>query len=110
MLQHLQAMEVRIRRLEAAIKDFVGNSALCRKITVVKGVGPLNATAIVGAIRDAKQRSNGRHLAEWLGLVPRQYFSGEKPGCRASASEAIRIANTADPWCKNRYAMRIGQD
>lgn len=41
-------------------------------------MGPLTATAIVGAIGDAKQFSNGRHLAAWLGLVPRQYSSGGK--------------------------------
>ena len=82
MLQHLQELEGRIHRLEVAIQDFVRNSALCRKITAVDGVGPLTATAIVGAIGDAKQFSNGRHLAAWLGLVPRQYSSG-----RASASQ-----------------------
>ncbi|MEI7297967.1 IS110 family transposase [Paraburkholderia tropica] len=78
MLQHLQALEARIHCLETAIKDFVKNSPLCRKITAVEGVGPLTATAIVGAIGDAKQFSNGRHLAAWLGLVPRQYSSGGK--------------------------------
>ena len=78
MLQHLQALEARIHWLEVAIKDFVKNSALCRKITAVEGVGPLTASAVVGAIGDAKQFSNGRHLAAWLGLVPRQYSSGGK--------------------------------
>ena len=78
MLQHLQALEARIHWLEVSIKEFVKNSELCRKITAVEGVGPLTATAIVGAIGDAKQFSNGRHLAAWLGLVPRQYSSGGK--------------------------------
>ncbi len=77
-LQHLQALEARIRWLETAIRDFVKNSALCRKITAVEGAGPLTATAIVGAVGDARQFSNGRHLAAWLGLVPRQYSSGGK--------------------------------
>ena len=78
MLQHLQALEARIHGLEVSIKEFVKDSELCRKITAVEGVGPLTATAIVGAIGDAKQFSNGRHLAAWLGLVPRQYSSGGK--------------------------------
>ena len=78
MLHHLQALEARIHWLEVSIKEFVKNSELCRKITAVEGVGPLTATAIVGAIGDAKQFSNGRHLAAWLGLVPRQYSSGGK--------------------------------
>lgn len=78
MLQHLQALEARIHWLEVSIKNFVKSSQLCRKITAVEGVGPLTATAIVGAVGDAKQFSNGRHLAAWLGLVPRQYSSGGK--------------------------------
>lgn len=32
----------------------------------------------VAAGGDAKQFRNGRHLAAWLGLVPRQYSSGGK--------------------------------
>jgi len=78
MLQHLQALEARIHWLEEAIKDFVKNSILCRKIAAVEGVGLLTASAVVGAIGDAKQFSNGRHLAAWLRLVPRQYSSGGK--------------------------------
>lgn len=34
---------------------------------------------MVAAVGDAKQFRNGRHLAAWLGLVPRQYSSGGKP-------------------------------
>ncbi|MCY1286923.1 Transposase IS116/IS110/IS902 family protein [compost metagenome] len=54
-------------------------SALCKKIAEVPGIGPITATAMVAAVGDAKQFRNGRHLAAWLGLVPRQYSSGGKP-------------------------------
>jgi transposase len=36
------------------------------------------ATALVAAIGNAKSFSSGRHLAAWLGLVPRQRSSGGK--------------------------------
>ena len=36
------------------------------------------ATALVAAIGDAKAFTSGRHLAAWLGLVPRQHSSGGK--------------------------------
>jgi transposase len=51
---------------------------LCKKIAEVPGIGPITATAIVASIGDATQFRNGRHLAAWLGLVPRQYSSGGK--------------------------------
>ena len=33
---------------------------------------------MVAAIGDGADFKNGRHLAAWLGLVPRQYSSGDK--------------------------------
>ena len=38
----------------------------------------MTAPAIVAAVGDASEFKNGRHLAAWLGLVPRQYSSGGK--------------------------------
>ena len=56
---------------------FTGNER-CQKIAAVEGVGPVTATAIVAAVADAKVFRNGRQLAAWLGLVPRQHSSGDK--------------------------------
>ena len=42
------------------------------------GIGPAIATALVATIGDAKAFTSGRHLAAWLGLVPRQHSSGGK--------------------------------
>ena len=36
------------------------------------------ATALAAAVGDAKTFTSGRHLAAWLGLVPRQHSSGGK--------------------------------
>ncbi|MCQ9186424.1 IS110 family transposase, partial [Streptomyces sp. IBSBF 2953] len=44
----------------------------------VPGIGPLTASALVASIGDAKNFKNGRQLAAWLGLVPRQHSSGGK--------------------------------
>jgi transposase len=78
LLQAVHALEQRIAQAEAWIKSFMKRSALCRKITAVAGIGPITATAIVAAVGDAREFRNGRHLAAWLGLVPRQYSSGGK--------------------------------
>jgi|SRR5450631_4235224 transposase len=53
-------------------------SPLCKKICAIDGVGPITATAIVAAVDNASEFKNGRHLAAWVGLVPRQYSSGGK--------------------------------
>jgi transposase len=42
----------------------------------VPGVGPVTATALVATVGNACAFRNGRQLAAWLGLVPRQHSSG----------------------------------
>ena len=50
----------------------------CQKLAQVEGIGPVVATALVAAVGNAKEFANGRHLAAWLGLVPRQHSTGGK--------------------------------
>ena len=50
-----------------------------RRIMALPGVGPIIASAILASIGDAKLFSDGRQLAAWLGLVPRQFSTGGKP-------------------------------
>jgi transposase len=76
--QQIEQLEQRIARADEWIKAFMRRSALCKKIAAVDGVGPVTATAMVAAVGDAREFKNGRHLAAWLGLVPRQYSSGGK--------------------------------
>lgn len=76
--QQIEQLEQRITRADEWIKAFMRRSALCKKIAAIDGVGPVTATAMVAAVGDAREFKNGRHLAAWLGLVPRQYSSGGK--------------------------------
>jgi transposase len=50
-----------------------------RRLMTIPGIGPLNATALVAAVGEAKTFARGRDLAAWLGLVPRQATTGGKP-------------------------------
>ena len=50
----------------------------CQRLTKIEGIGPLGATAIVAAVGNASVFKNGRELAAWLGLVPRQHSSGNR--------------------------------
>jgi transposase len=88
LLQHLHAIEARIHLIEVSIQSFMKKSTLCKKIAEVPGIGPITATAVIAAVGDAKQFRNGRHLAAWLGLVPRQYSSEASLACTASVDAA----------------------
>jgi len=75
-LQHLDVIERRIEEADARVRRLMSSCELSRKIGAIEGIGPLTATAVVAAVGDASAFKNGRHLAAWLGLVPRQHSSG----------------------------------
>jgi transposase len=79
LLAHLKALDEQVAQLEMQIKVWHRESEASRKLEAIPGVGPLTATALVASMGDAKTFENGRQLAAWLGLVPRQRSSGGKP-------------------------------
>jgi transposase len=64
--------------MEVQIQAWHRSNALSRKLEKIPGIGPLTASALVASIGDAKGVENGRQLAAWLGLVPKQHSSGGK--------------------------------
>jgi transposase len=71
-------LDRRIASFDKKIDEVFRNSEICRRIARIKGVGPKTATAIVAAVGDGAEFRNGRHLAAWVGLVPRQFSSGDR--------------------------------
>jgi transposase len=49
-----------------------------RRLETVPGIGPVVASAMVASISDPEVFKNGRELAAWIGLVPRQNSTGGK--------------------------------
>jgi transposase len=73
-----QDLDRRIRSFDQKIDRVFKSSEPCQRIATIKGVGPKTATAMVAAIGDGSEFQNGRHLAAWLGLIPRQHSSGDR--------------------------------
>lgn len=71
-------LDRRIAAFDKKIDEVFRNSEPCQRIAKIKGVGPKTATAIVAAVGDGSEFKNGRHLAAWIGLVPRQFSSGDR--------------------------------
>ena len=69
------------RRIEVLEKQIVAwhrsNEASCNLATI-PSIGPITASALTAAVPDPAAFKNGRQLAAWLGLVPRQNSSGGK--------------------------------
>ncbi|MBP4052424.1 IS110 family transposase, partial [Chromobacterium violaceum] len=77
--EHLQALDQQVAELEKQIQLWHRQSEPSQRLAAIPGIGPITATALVASIGDARAFSNGRQLAAWLGLVPRQHSSGGKP-------------------------------
>jgi transposase len=89
----LCSIDERITAIERRIQQTFHREEACQKIAEVEGVGPVIATAIVAAIADGKAFRNGRQLAAWLGLVPRQHSSGDK-------QRLLGISKRGDPYLR----------
>jgi transposase len=79
LLDHLKELDRQANEIELQIQAWHRSNVLSRKLEKIPGIGPLTASALVASIGNAKDFDNGRQLAAWLGLVPKQHSSGGKP-------------------------------
>ena len=49
-----------------------------QRLTEIPGLGPVTATALIGAVGNASAFGKGRNLAAWTGIVPGEYSTGGK--------------------------------
>lgn len=78
MYEELVALDARVEQLTERIERQVKQDQAARRLLEVPGIGPLTASALIAAVGDARQFRNGRQLAAFLGLTPRQHSSGGK--------------------------------
>jgi transposase len=122
---HLKELDRQAGELEVQIQSWHRESEASKKLAKIPGIGPITASALVASIGDAKSFDNGRQLAAWLGLVPRQHSSGGKQlllgiskrgdtylrtllihGARAVIRVAERKAGYADSWLARLMGRR----
>ena len=78
LFSHFRELNRQVGELELQIKAWHHESTDSQRLAAIPGIGPITASALVASIGDAKTFKNGRQLAAWLGLVPRQDSSGGK--------------------------------
>lgn len=124
LLDHLKELDRQVGELEVEIQSWHRQDTASQKLARIPGVGPLTASALAASIGDVRNFKNGRQLAAWLGIVPRQHSTGGKPtllgiskrgdaylrtllihGARAVIRTAERKPE-ADPWLRQLLARR----
>ena len=71
-------LQLRIQNLEQQLKQWHAQDERSQRLETIPGVGLQTATALAAAIDQGQDFRNGRQLAAYLGLVPRQASSGGK--------------------------------
>ena len=67
-----------IHTAEKHIHTWHRSNEASRRLETIPGIGPIIASALTASITDPEVFKNGRELAAWIGLVPRQNSTGGK--------------------------------
>lgn len=76
--EYLKELDRQVGEIEVQIQAWHRQNEASRKLEKIPGIGPITASALVASIGDARSFADGRQLAAWLELVPRQHSSGGK--------------------------------
>jgi transposase len=74
----LLALDARVGELDREIVLIAQSNPVAKRLQQLRGVGPIIATALVAAVGDGAQFTNGRQMSAAFGLTPRQHSSGGK--------------------------------
>ena len=113
-LQQLRMMQERIRELETKLEELAAADDRVGLLQTIPGVGPRLAEAMVALIDDPHRFQRGRDVGAYLGLVPRQYQSGEtnrlgritKRGSKLLRSLLVEVSWVSvrhNRWLRNIY-------
>jgi transposase len=70
-------LDERIEGLSGEIAALARQDAGCERLMSVPGIGPIISSAMVAAIGAGDTFTKGRDFAAWLGLVPKQFSTGD---------------------------------
>ncbi len=123
--EHFKELSRQVEELELQIKLWHKENEASQKLEAIPGLGPITASAIVATVGNAKEFKNGRQLAAWLGLVPKQHSSGGKPlllgiskrgdaylrtlmvhGARSAVRVAVNKQTPTDSWTNQLSTRR----
>lgn len=86
-------LDTRIEKLEKQLREQAKQRPAVQRLMAVPGIGLLIATALVAAVGGMEAFRDGRHLAAWLGLTPKESSSGNR-------RRLGRISKRGDPYLR----------
>lgn len=93
-LTQLDALSQQIATAEKRLEVIAENNEGIQRLQTIPGVGPRTAEVIVTALDDVNRFKNARQVSSYIGLVPRQYQSGETDRNGRITKRGSRILRT----------------
>jgi transposase len=78
LLEQLKYFNAQLEHYDDQVKDLAKQCEASVRLMDIEGIGPLTATALVAELGNGRSFKNGRQLAAYLGLTPRQHSSAGK--------------------------------
>lgn len=78
LMAEIRTLNTRIAAIEQPLREQAQSRPEVQRLMAVPGIGLLMATALVAAVGAMEAFRDGRHLAAWLGLTPRESSSGQR--------------------------------
>lgn len=76
--EEFKDLSIRIAHYDKEIENISNEHEHCRLLRTIPGIGSISSVALYAAVGNGSQFKNGRMMAAHIGLVPKQYSSGEK--------------------------------
>ena len=74
----IELLNTELTKADETFATHVAEDGVVRRLTTLPGIGPITASAYVAALDDAGRFGGAGQVASYLGLVPREYSSGEQ--------------------------------
>jgi transposase len=118
-LKQLDSLTAQLAEVESRLEEIAQDDDRIRRVQTIPGVGRKTAEVLVTALDDVDRFDNARQVSAYIGLVPRQYQSGEtdrngritKRGSRLLRTMLLECAWAAlryNPWAKAVYQRICG--
>ena len=107
------SLDKEINAAEKRIHVWHRSNEVSRRLETIPGIGPIIASALAASITDPEVFKNGRELAAWIGLVPRQNATGGRQRLGKISKQGdqyLRWLLVAGAMSVVRHAKRRGTD
>ena len=108
--EELLDIDERINKNETKSDALLADNDDYRRLQTIPGIGPIISRGIICAVSDSNQFKNGRQMASWIGLTPKQHASGDqsrmgsisKRGNHSLRKRLIHGARAVVRWCEGK--------